>query len=213
MLCEYGCGNEAKHQTKEGKNMCLPHSNSCPEIRRKNSNGLKKAYDEGRREGWPITDEQRAWSRGKTVLSDQRVARRFLPEDIFSNDSSVSGVYIKSILIKEGIWEHICSRCNLTEWLGEELTLEVDHINGNNRDNRLENLRLLCPNCHSQTPTWRKKKTKKPYQKHTDQEIIDAIVTSRTMYEALCKLDLAWGSKGTFEKIILKYEINFKMPV
>lgn len=48
-----------------------------------------------------------------------------------------------------------CSICGISEWHGKRITLEVDHINGSPRDNSLENLRLLCPNCHSTTPTWR----------------------------------------------------------
>jgi transposase-like protein/RNA polymerase subunit RPABC4/transcription elongation factor Spt4 len=50
-----------------------------------------------------------------------------------------------------------CSCCGLTEWMGQVIILEVDHIDGNSENNSLENLRLLCPNCHSQTETYKGK--------------------------------------------------------
>ena len=60
--------------------------------------------------------------------------------------------YIKQRLIKENTIDYKCSLCNCKPfWLGQELVLHLDHINGDNSDNRLENLRFLCPNCHSQT--------------------------------------------------------------
>ena len=58
----------------------------------------------------------------------------------------------KSIIWKNG---HKCSRCNLSEWQGEPIALELDHIDGNAGNNSYENVRVLCPNCHSLTDTWK----------------------------------------------------------
>tara|TARA_R110000868_G_scaffold322391_9_gene583326 strand:+ start:4578 stop:5006 length:429 start_codon:yes stop_codon:yes gene_type:complete len=53
---------------------------------------------------------------------------------------------------------HSCEECKITEWNKKQLTLELDHVDGNRTNNNLENLKLLCPNCHSQTRTWRNRK-------------------------------------------------------
>ncbi len=65
---------------------------------------------------------------------------------------------LKLRLLEEKILEYFCSVCKIDQYQGKFIALELDHINGNRRDHRLENLRLLCPNCHSQTPTFRFKK-------------------------------------------------------
>jgi hypothetical protein len=58
---------------------------------------------------------------------------------------------VKLRLIGEGIKQNRCEVCGSTEWRGRPLSMALHHINGDGRDNRLENLQLLCPNCHSQT--------------------------------------------------------------
>lgn len=52
---------------------------------------------------------------------------------------------------------HKCETCGLSEWMGSKIPLEMDHMDGNHKNNSLSNLRLLCPNCHAQTDTWKSK--------------------------------------------------------
>jgi 5-methylcytosine-specific restriction endonuclease McrA len=65
---------------------------------------------------------------------------------------------IKQRLIAAGLKEDRCENCGISEWRDEQLCLQLHHRNGDGLDNRLDNLMLLCPNCHSQTPTWGAKK-------------------------------------------------------
>ena len=68
----------------------------------------------------------------------------------------VPGIRVKKRFLSE-VQQNKCIICNINEWNNNTLILELDHINGNSSDNRIENLRLLCPNCHSQTPTYKNK--------------------------------------------------------
>lgn len=69
---------------------------------------------------------------------------------------------LKKRLVEENHLKYKCDRCGLGDiWEGEEIVLQLDHKNGINDDNRLENLRFLCPNCHSQTKTFGGKNCKK----------------------------------------------------
>jgi len=61
---------------------------------------------------------------------------------------------VKIRLLEAGLLQNRCSICGISEWCGRQLVCHLDHVNGINNDNRLENLRMLCPNCHSQTDTY-----------------------------------------------------------
>ena len=64
---------------------------------------------------------------------------------------AVNRTHLKRRLLAEGLKHNRCEVCGLTEWLGAPLSMALHHVNGDGLDNRLENLQLLCPNCHSQT--------------------------------------------------------------
>ena len=68
---------------------------------------------------------------------------------------------LKNRLIKEGYLKNECSNCGISEWNGKFLPLELDHIDGNPTNHDIGNLRMLCPNCHSQTETFRAKNKRK----------------------------------------------------
>ncbi len=63
-------------------------------------------------------------------------------------------------LVKEGYKKYECQSCGISDWNGKPISLELNHIDGNSGNHALENLELICPNCHSQTDTYRSKKLK-----------------------------------------------------
>jgi len=169
ILCEYGCGLIGKYQLKNGKYCCSNHNNSCPENKRKNAEGLKQSYKLGVRKPASyvyenLSDETKkkmAWARGKSSRQDTRIRKKYTEEFIFKENSEVSNKVVKNRLMSNPTYEHKCELCSVKEWYDpfekkiKPVNLELDHINGNERDNRKENLRLICSNCHSFTPTYK----------------------------------------------------------
>lgn len=87
----------------------------------------------------------------------QNYGKRKLEDVLVENSTYVSSNHLKKRLLDEEIFERKCYKCELIEWLGQPIAIELEHINGKRSDNRIENLTLLCPNCHAQTDTYRGK--------------------------------------------------------
>lgn len=86
--------------------------------------------------------------------------KKISTDELLVCDSNYSSYKLKNRLLSDGYKECKCEKCGRTEWEGEQIPLELHHINGDNRDNRLENLQILCPNCHAMTDNYRGRKKK-----------------------------------------------------
>ena len=76
-------------------------------------------------------------------------------DQVLRADTDVTSSSLRRRLLEEGLLPRRCNRCARTQWEGSPVPLELDHVDGDRRNNRLDNLRLLCPNCHALTPTYR----------------------------------------------------------
>ena len=94
-----------------------------------------------------------AWHKARQRGEVERVRMGGMPIDVLLTGRR-NRHHVKIRLLRAGLLKNECSKCGLTDWLGEQLNMHIDHINGVRDDHRLENLRMLCPNCHSQTETY-----------------------------------------------------------
>lgn len=92
--------------------------------------------------------------KGKSAVIKTNKLNNIRKEDILKENCKHQRIVLRRYIIKNDLIPYKCAICGCTEWQGKTLSLELDHINGINNDNRLENLRFLCPNCHSQTSTY-----------------------------------------------------------
>lgn len=82
-------------------------------------------------------------------------------EDFFKKDKLIKSIDIRKKLFSEGLKENKCEICGISSWLDKPIRLQIHHKDGDHFNNELDNIQLLCPNCHSQTDTYAGKKNMK----------------------------------------------------
>ena len=137
------------------------------------------------------TKDRMNWAKGKQLVPN---------EIMFAENSTYANEVIKQRIVAGNLLEYKCSKCSIDNWQNETIVLDLDHINGNNRDNRLENLRYLCPNCHSQTDTYKGRNKNIGKQKITDEELLTAYRKCSNIRTALLEVGLA-AKGGNYERM------------
>ena len=114
-------------------------------------------YDEGHTVGECMSRFGFSMSAWADAVASGRVTprpRAIPAKELLSGARTASCGQLKRRLLVEGLKEDRCERCGISEWRGRALSLALHHVNGDPTDDRFENLQLLCPNCHAQTPNF-----------------------------------------------------------
>jgi Zn finger protein HypA/HybF involved in hydrogenase expression len=209
MICEYGCGSISKFTLKNGKSCCSKHYSSCAAQKKKNSNGLKKSYKSGKRisgkeqyENFSNeTKSKMAWSKGKNIIPN---------DEIFTDNSHYSTELLKQRILKDNLLKYECECGIIDRWRNKIIILDLDHIDGNNRNNQLSNLRFLCPNCHSQTETYKGRNINSGKIKISDKDLIESFKKFGNIRQALIAVGLAakGGNYARLKKLLTRIDSN-----
>lgn len=165
--------------------------------------------------------------KGKQNIYKIQHEREISPEKLLSDNCKHLRTVLRRYVIKNELIPYKCAICGITDWNGKTLSLELDHINGRNNDNRLENLRFLCPNCHSQTSTYGSR-NQQIAKKATDYDITDdvrkLVCDTYEQYKSIKKVSAVLGirrcvvtkivnetgQKHSNQKYIIRYDKDHK---
>lgn len=131
-----------------------------------------------------------------------------LNEELFTENCSHARNILRKRIILDKLIDYKCAICGIDSWNGKELSLELDHINGVNNDNRLENLRFLCPNCHSQTSTYGSRNSNKKIHYNLSKKERQLIINT---YKELNNRDLVY-KKLNFSRAAIKQVLDSLKP-
>ena len=128
------------------------------------------------------------------------------------NKTPCQSYKLKLLLFKYEVKKKQCEICKLKTWNNLDIPLELHHCDGNNKNNKIWNLQILCPNCHAQTDNFKGRNVSMKRQKGvTEEQIINAIKSSYSKREALIKCNLTpyGGSYERITRIIEKNNLTF----
>ncbi len=161
--------------------------------------------------------------KGKTPFIEYKKTKIISNKDLFKKDCKHNRTMLRRYIIKHNTLPYKCAICGTITWNNKTLSLELDHINGINNDNRLENLRFLCPNCHSQTTTYGSRNQQlnsSEYEINNDllklvEKEYDTYKNIKTVSSRLGirrsvvnKIVSELGKKKSNQKYVIRYDIN-----
>ena len=154
-----------------------------------------------------------SWSKGKTKETDPRILskEKYSLQEVFCDNSPVTQRVLRGYVERHKLIEYKCDTCGCTgEWQDGFISLELDHKDGNNKNNKISNLHYLCPNCRALTETYRGK-NKETYKNAPvdEKSFVEALQTTPNIRQALIKLNLspAGANYSRAKELLNKYQI------
>lgn len=162
--------------------------------------------------------------KGKSALLTGSTQKEISPNDLLKENCKHTRTVLRRCIIKNELLPYRCAICGISKWNGKTLSLELDHINGINNDNRLENLRFLCPNCHSQTCTYGSRNQQKNESRYEiSDELYKLVVDTYDKYRSIkvvasvlgirrcvvTKIVNETGQKHSNQKYVIRYDKKY----